>query len=66
LSEQQDREASEEAMSKEKIVAIGFLTEAHMEMLKGSMPKVFPFPEDRQFDDLLAALDEIDRKQHPR
>ena len=46
----------------ERIVAIGLLTETHVRMLGSSLKKVFPLPEDGRFDQLLEALDRLDRK----
>lgn len=44
-------------MERERIVAIGLLAEAHLEMLRDCLPKVFAIADDRSFDDILRALD---------
>lgn len=41
----------------EPIVAIALLTRPNLRMLKDSLPKVFPIPDDGSFDALLLALD---------
>ena len=48
-------------MSDEQIVAVGLLTQTNLDMLKGSLKKVFPISESPCFDGLLQALDEADR-----
>ena len=51
-------------MEREPIIAIGLLTNTHMRMLGDSLKHVFPVADDNAFDDLLKALDEMDRGQH--
>lgn len=48
-------------MEREPIVAIGLLTQTHIRMLGSSLKQVFPIADDNRFDDLLEALDELDR-----
>ncbi|WP_126173726.1 hypothetical protein [Altericroceibacterium xinjiangense] len=50
-------------MERERIIAIGLLTETNVRMLGSSLKKVFPIPEDGRFDALLQALDEEDRER---
>ncbi len=49
----------------EPIVAIALLTQTNLQMLKGALPKVFPLPTDGRFDELLKALDTMERRQGP-
>ena len=47
-------------MEQEKFVAIGFLTQANLQMLGPSLRKVIPISQDARFDELLKALDEAE------
>jgi hypothetical protein len=51
------------AVDREPIVAIGLLTDTHVRMLGSSLKQVFPLADDHAFDDLLRALDEVDREE---
>ena len=48
-------------MSDERIVPVRLLTQANLDMLKGSLKKVYPINEAPRFDELLRALDDADR-----
>jgi hypothetical protein len=48
-------------MPRERIVAVGLLTEANLRMLGSSLKTVFPIDETPCFTDLLRAIDEADR-----
>jgi hypothetical protein len=48
------------AVDKERIVAIGLLSDVHLRMLGSSLKQVFLISEDDQFDALIRALDEME------
>lgn len=48
-------------MSDDRIVAVGLLTQAHLDMLRHSLKVVYPIEETPCFPDLLRAIDEADR-----
>ena len=50
-----------EPVPRERIVAVGLLTEANVRMLGDSLKTVFPIDETPVFDDLLRAIDEAAR-----
>ena len=49
-------------MSNERIVAVALLTQSNLEMYGAALKKVFPIHETPCFTELLAAIDEADRK----
>ena len=49
------------AAEQEPVVAIGLLTQTHLNVLGSSLKQVFPIPDDNRFDDLLNALDNLAR-----
>jgi hypothetical protein len=49
------------AAEQEPVVAVGLLTQTHLNVLGTSLKQVFPIPEDTRFDDLLNALDNLGR-----
>jgi hypothetical protein len=49
-------------MKSERIVAVGLLTQTHVDMLGTSLKKVYPIDETPCFPDLLRAIDEADRE----
>ena len=51
------------ATEQERVVAIGLLTQSHIDMLGTSLKQVFPIAEDNPFDKLLKALDDLDGKE---
>ena len=51
------------AAEQERVVAIGLLTQTHLDVLGTSLKQVFAITDDHPFEDLLQALDELDRKQ---
>lgn len=48
-------------MEPEPVVAIGLLTQTHLNVLGTSLKLVFPITDDNRFDDLLNALDKLGR-----
>jgi hypothetical protein len=48
------------ASHQEAVVAVGLLTQTHLDMLGTSLKRVFPIADDSSFEDLLQALDELD------
>lgn len=44
----------------EPVVAIGLLTQTHLDVLGSSLKQVFPIADDNRFDDLLEALDRLE------
>ena len=49
-------------MSKDRIVAVGLLTEADLARLGETFTRLWPVEETPGFDGLLAAIDEADRQ----
>jgi len=49
-------------VNREPILAIGLVADTHVRMLGTSLKRVFPLADDDAFDDLLRALDRIDRR----
>ena len=49
-------------MTKERIVAVGLLTQVHLDLLGSSLKTVFPINEAPCFTKLIAAIDEADRR----
>ena len=47
-------------MSDEPVVAIGLLTQRHLDVLKDCLPQYYPIVEDVSFRDLLEALDKAE------
>ena len=48
------------AVHKDSVVAIGLLTQTHLDMLGSSLKQVFPITDDGRFAELLEALDALD------
>ncbi len=48
-------------MINKRIVAVGLLTQEHLDMLRGSLTMVYPIDETPCFRDLINAIDEADR-----
>ena len=51
------------AAKREPVVAIGLLTQTHLDVLGTSLKQVFPIADDDRFDALLKALDEVERER---
>ena len=49
-------------MSSERIVAVALLTQSNLDAYGSALKKVFPIHETPCFSDLLAAIDEADRR----
>lgn len=49
-------------MSEKRIVAVGLLTQEHLDMLGGTLTLVWPVEETPCFSSLLQAIDEADRQ----
>lgn len=47
---------------RERIVAIGFLTQRDLDVLGAGFARIFPLDENTDFDPLLKAIDEAERK----
>ena len=47
-----------------QIVAVGLLTEQDLNLLGATFTRLWPVDQAPQFDELLAAIDEADRKLH--
>ncbi len=50
------------AVHREQVVAVGLLTQTHLDMLGSSLKHVFPITDDNRFGELLEALDALDRE----
>lgn len=46
-------------VARDPFVAVGLLTETNIRMLGTSLRQVFPLPQDREFDELIDALDKV-------
>ena len=51
-------------MTKERIVAVGLLTQREVALLGATFDRLWPVEEAPEFDGLLRAIDEADRKSH--
>lgn len=52
-------------MAKDRIVAVGLLTQGDLDRLGTGFRNVIPVKRDTMFDDLLAQLDQIEVQQKP-
>jgi hypothetical protein len=50
-------------VGRERIIAVGLLTRAHLDRIGADLTHVWPIDETPCFGDLLAAIDEADREQ---
>ena len=48
--------------SRDRVVAIGLLTQRDLDLLGDGFRRVIPLEEARDFDDLLAAIDEAEKR----
>ena len=53
-------------MQEDRIIAIGLLTRANLEMLGNSLRHVIPLSNDDRFNDILKALDEAELSRSDR